>query len=193
MARPRVFDVDAAVDTATELFWRQGYERTSLSDLTSAMGITPPSFYNAFGSKEDLFKKVLDHYRSSRLSYAEDALNLPSAREVAEQMLTRLAHLYTDPARPRGCLAFNCSLAGGAPDGDMEAELVKSRRARRERIRKRLAKAQASGDLPPDADPKALARYLMTVGWGMASDARSGASRADLLGTVQLALKAWPR
>ena len=41
-------------------------------------------------------------------------------------------------------------------------------------------------------DPKALARYLMTVGWGMASDARSGASRADLLGTVQLALKAWP-
>ena len=58
MARTRVFEVDQAIEIATDMFWRNGYERTSLSDLTTAMGITPPSFYFAFGSKEGLFRKV---------------------------------------------------------------------------------------------------------------------------------------
>jgi AcrR family transcriptional regulator len=192
MARLRIFDVDAAIETATDLFWRQGYERTSLSDLTGAIGITPPSFYHAFGSKEGLFRKVLEHYRDTRLAYAEEAVNCTTAREVAETMLSRLAELYTDPACPPGCLAVNCSLAGGAPEGSMEGELAALRDARRGRLRQRFERAQDAGDLPADADPEALARFLMTVGWGMASDARSGASRADLLRTAEIALKAWP-
>src|SRR6202012_277784 len=134
MARPRVFDVDKAIETATGLFWRNGYERTSLADLTAAIGITPPSFYFAFGSKEGLFRKVLDHYRASRLSYAEEALDRPTAREAAEQMLLRLAELFTDPSRPPGCLAVNCSLASGGPGAPMQEELTQLRRARRERL-----------------------------------------------------------
>src|SRR6202012_1435817 len=109
MARPRIFDPDHAVATATSLFWRQGYDRTSLADLTGAMGITPPSFYFAFGSKEGLFRKVLDHYRAPRLDHAEAALACPTSREAAEQMLIRLAEAYTDPACPPGCLAVNCA------------------------------------------------------------------------------------
>jgi AcrR family transcriptional regulator len=192
MVRQRVFDTETAIATATDLFWRQGYEGTSLSDLTSAIGITPPSFYHAFGSKEALFREVLQRYRANRLQYAEDAVKCPTAREVAEQMLSRLAELYTDPACPPGCLAVNCGLAGGAPDSMLSGELAKARRARRERLRKRFKRAQEEGDLPADANPEALARFLITVGWGMASDARSGASRADLLRTVAIALKAWP-
>lgn len=192
MARQRVFDIDTATESATGLFWRQGYEGTSLSDLTSAIGITPPSFYHAFGSKEALFRQVMDRYRSTRLQYAEDALNCATAREVAEQTLLRLAELYTDPQCPPGCLAVNCTLAGGAPDGPFGSELAKARKARRERLRKRFKRAQREGDLAVDADPDALARFLMTVGWGMASDARSGARRADLLRTVEIALKGWP-
>lgn len=192
MARLRVFDVDAAIETATDLFWRQGYERTSLTDLTGAIGITPPSLYHAFGSKEGLFRKVLQHYRDTRLAYAEEAVNCPTARKVAETMLSRFAELYTDPAYPPGCLAVNCSLAGGAPDGAMGSELSALRDARRARLRKRFEQAQETGDLAADADPEALARFLMTVGWGMASDARSGASRAELLHTAEIALRAWP-
>jgi AcrR family transcriptional regulator len=192
MARPRVFDLDAAIESATELFWRQGYERTSLSDLTNTLGITPPSLYYAFGSKEGLFRKVLEHYAATRLQYAEDALKCGTAREVAEQMLTRLAELYTDPKHPPGCLAVNCSLAGGMPEGSMETELAKQRQARRKRISKRFRQAQEAGDLAASVDPEALARFLMTVGWGMATDARSGASRADLLRTVAFALGAFP-
>ena len=192
MARPRVFDVEKAVETATELFWRRGYERTSLADLTGAIGITPPSFYFAFGSKEGLFRKVLEQYRVSRLVYAEEALNCPTAREVAEQMLLRLAELYTDPTRPPGCLAVNCALPSGRPDDAVQNHLTMLRRARQNRVRERFERAQREGDLAADADPGQLARFLITLGWGMAIDAQSGATRADLLGTVERALKAWP-
>jgi AcrR family transcriptional regulator len=192
MARTRVFDVDEAVTTATDLFWRKGYEHTSLADLTSALGITPPSFYFAFGSKEGLFRKVLEKYRTDRLKWAEAALDCAAAREVAEQMLLRLAKLYTDPKRPRGCLAVNSSLPGGCPDGVMAAEMKRARSARRKRVRDRFVRAQREGDLPPDADPDELARYIITVGWGMAIDAQSGASRSDLIATAERALLAWP-
>ena len=61
MGRPREFDIEKAIEIATNLFWEKGYEGTSLSDLTKAIGITPPSFYFAFGSKDGLFEKVLEH------------------------------------------------------------------------------------------------------------------------------------
>jgi AcrR family transcriptional regulator len=192
MARPRVFDVDAALEIAMELFWRKGYENTSLADLTDAIGITPPSLYHEFGSKEGLFRRALERYIVTRLRWAEDALECPTAREVAEQMLTRLAVLYTDPARPPGCLAVNCSSPGGAPGGAMELELVAMREARRERIRRRFEEAQRAGELPASVDTDELARYLMTVGWGLACGARLGESRANLLNVVKLALNCWP-
>jgi AcrR family transcriptional regulator len=192
MARPRVFDLDEAVVTATDLFWRKGYGRTSLSDLTGALGIKPPSFYFAFGSKEDLFRKVLEKYRETRLTYAEEALDRATAREVAEQMLMRLAELYTDPARPPGCLSVNCSMPGGSPAGPVAEELKNLRRARRQRIRERFERAQREGDLAADADADELARYVITIGWGMAVDAQSGASRKELLATVGRAMLAWP-
>jgi len=190
MARTRVFEIDRAVEIATDLFWRNGYERTSLADLTSAMGITPPSFYFAFGSKEGLFRKVLDHYRHTRLSYAEDALNQPTARQVAEQMLIRLADIYTDSECPAGCLSVTCTFNAGAED--LQREFDDLREARRGRLRDRLKKAQDAGDLPADADPGELARYILVVGWGLALAAQSGATREELHRTVAIALKAWP-
>ena len=71
MGRPREFDIDKAIKTATELFWRKGYEGTSLSDLTGAMHITAPSFYFAFGNKEKLFRKVIEQYYESQMELFE--------------------------------------------------------------------------------------------------------------------------
>ncbi len=62
MGRPRVFDVDEALDRALRVFWRKGYEGASLSDLTKAMRINRPSLYAAFGNKEALFRRALDRY-----------------------------------------------------------------------------------------------------------------------------------
>lgn len=192
MARPRVLDVDKAMETATNFFWKNGYERTSVADLTQAMGITPPSFYFAFGSKDGLFLKVLENYLQTRMGHVEAALQEPTARQVAEMMLLRMADLYADDSHPPGCLAVNSSLAGGGDPGPLREEMARYRAARRARLTNRLGQARDEGDLPADADPDELAGFIMSVGWGMALDAQGGASRERLYRTVSRAMKAWP-
>src|SRR3977135_1391854 len=85
--RPRAFDVDLALDRALHLFWRKGYEGTSLSDLTKAMRINRPSLYAAFGNKETLFRKTLDRYSKGPTAFSHDALRAPTARAVVERLL----------------------------------------------------------------------------------------------------------
>ncbi len=194
MARQRIFDVDEAVEKATTLFWRNGYERTSLSDLTSAMGITPPSFYFAFGSKDALFRRVIENYLVTRVGRAEAALNEPTVRTAIEQMLLRLADLYSDPATPRGCLLVNNGLTVTCAGDTLPAlkGLHEVALQRKQRLHDRLARAQAEGDLPATCDLDALSQYILVVGWGLATAALHGASRETLRNTIAIALSAWP-
>ena len=193
MGRPREFDVEKAIDTAVDMFWRKGYDGTSLADLTVAIGITPPSFYFAFGSKEGLFEKALDRYQSGHVSYVAEALREKTARAVAERLLNGFADGFTDPAHPPGCLGVNCALPCPEDADPVRLILARAREAIRTKLRERFEQAKLSGDLPADADPTELARYILVVGWGMAVDAQSGASREDLRRTVSMAMKAWPR
>src|SRR5205085_3458387 len=85
--RPREFDADAALDAALALFWRHGYEGTSLAALTDAVGVTPTSLYAAFGNKEELFRQVVDRYIRGPANYLHRALAEPTARRVAETAL----------------------------------------------------------------------------------------------------------
>src|SRR5450432_383634 len=85
--RPRGFDPETALDQALHVFWRQGYEGTSLTDLTEAMGINRPSLYAAFGNKEALFRKVLERYATGPTSYMTKALAQPTAHKVVEHLL----------------------------------------------------------------------------------------------------------
>src|SRR5262245_46609850 len=87
LGRPRAFDVDEALDRALKVFWRKGYEGTSVSDLTKAMGINRPSLYAAYGDKQALFRKALERYEQGPMAFMEEALNEPSARVVAERLL----------------------------------------------------------------------------------------------------------
>ena len=192
MARPRVFDIEKAVETATVLFWKNGYEQTSLADLTQAMGITPPSFYFAFKSKDSLFWKVIEHYQATYLRYMEEALRQPTARGVAEHVLYGSADTYAGASHPRGCLIVNCSLPCSDDAIEIRRELAQRGRARQAKLRKRLQEAKSSGDLPSDSDPDELARFILVVRWGMAMDSQSGANRKDLHRTVARAMRAWP-
>ncbi len=191
MGRPREFDIDTAIKTATELFWRKGYEGTSLSDLTGAMRITAPSFYFAFGNKEKLFRRVIEQYYESQIKLLESALREPTVRGVAERFLYGYADVLTGPSHAPGCLALNSSLPC-AEDDTVRAWLANLRGELTVRLRKRFAKASGTIDLPKNADPDALARYIAVTAWGLAIEAQSGAKRKDLYSAIAVGLAAWP-
>lgn len=190
--RPRSFDTERALDRALQLFWRQGYEGTSVSDLTEAMGINPPSLYAAFGNKEALFEKVLDHYIQGPGRYVKQALLEPTAVDFVKKLLSASADFFTDPSHPCGCMALNAGLAWNPESKKVREHLARRRASREELFEQRFRQALKEGDIPKGADPRDLARYLSVVFQGMAVQAANGTSRQDLQRVVDLVLSGWP-
>jgi AcrR family transcriptional regulator len=175
------------------LFWSKGYDGTSISDLTEAMGINRPSLYATYGNKQELFRKALERYGEGPSSYEREALTQPTARAVAEGLLRGAADVQTDPASPAGCLAVLGTTYCGEDSSPIGKTVISFRLAGHAAIRKRFERARAEGDLPADADPKALTHYIGTVVCGMAVLAASGATRQELERVIQLTLRAWPQ
>lgn len=192
MGRPREFCTEYALSKALELFWRRGFEGTSLTDLTEAMGITRPSLYAAYGNKEDLFRKALDLYDETYLGFTREALQEPTARAVVERLLKGFADAATDTEHPPGCLGTNGALACSAAAEPVRQELVKRRAAFELALCDRLDQAKESGDLPTTVQPADLARFIMTITQGMAVQGSSGATRQSLQRVATMALAAWP-
>ena len=191
LGRPRAFDVEKALHGTMRVFWRKGYLGTSLSDLTDAMGINRPSLYAAFGNKESLFRKALDHYAKGPSSYLSEALQEPTARAVVERLLHGVVDLLTDPRTPTTCLWVHGALSCG--DDPLREQFAAQRAAGQAELRTRFKRAVADGDLPPDSDADALARYAETVNFGLTVQASSGTTRKELLRIVEIALQAWPK
>jgi AcrR family transcriptional regulator len=191
--RPREFDLEAALDAVLLLFWRHGYEGTSLAMLTRAVGVNMPSLYAAFGNKEALFRKALERYLQKPASYLPNALKEPTARAVAEKLFAGAIAMAMNPRHPDGCLLVQGALAAGPQTQRIRQELALRRAAAEAAVRYRLEGAAAAGDLPPHGDPEQVARYLITVIWGMSVQAAGGASRQQLEQVAAMALRAWPQ
>ncbi|MFE6050624.1 TetR/AcrR family transcriptional regulator [Kitasatospora sp. NPDC056446] len=192
--RPPAFDRTEALAAATRLFWERGYEATSVTDLTTAMGMRPGSLYAAFGDKRSLFEEVVRRYGSSPVgAFATVALEEePTAYGAFARILREAAAIYPDPSHPAGCLVISAATNVSVQDAGIQAHLRELRNGNTRIFEARLDRARTDGELPPDSDPKALAGYLATVIQGMSQQARDGASAADLARTAELALRAWP-
>jgi len=191
--RPRAFDIDQALDRAVLVFWSKGFEGASLDDLTEAMGISRPSLYRAFGSKEDLFYKALERYTEGLTSYFGRALEEPTSKAVAAAVLDGTVEAATTPGLPVGCLGVHGALAVGDEAGHVRDVLIAWREEGIAHLTRRFQQAVDDGDLPPSSHPHLLALYLRTVANGIAVQAASGSSRTELLQVAALALGSWPK
>jgi AcrR family transcriptional regulator len=192
LSRPRDFDIDLAIDTALQQFWKKGYEGTSLTDLTEAMGISRPSLYAAFGSKEGLFQRALERYLQGPAAGVAVALEAPTAREAVERLLYVYADAIGSAARPPGCLLVQGALACSDESESVKEQLAGLRSAGEAALCERLKRAKQEGDLPADESPAELARYVWTICHGLSVQAVAGGTRAERRRIVTRALRAWP-
>jgi AcrR family transcriptional regulator len=190
--RPRGFCIDTALDKAMTVFWRKGYEGASLADLTEAMGINPPSLYSAFGSKEGLFRAVLERYDERRQGLMDSVLAAPDARSVARLFLEGVAEFAVDTSgrNPPGCLLVQSGLS--CSDQDIPDVLAQHRAEKERALRERFERDRAAGDLPESADPATLASYLVAMANGICVQAAAGASAKALRDVAEFAIAGWP-
>ncbi|MGQ9369240.1 TetR/AcrR family transcriptional regulator [Azospirillum sp. ST 5-10] len=173
--RPWSFDRDEAVDIAMRLFWRHGYEGVSVSDLTRAIGVAPPSLYAAFGSKAGLYREAMARYEETFGSF--DGVALPATASLAEavrRLLEGAVRAVTHPDRERGCMISSGMVACHADHAELAREAGARRGAMRDRIERLLQPFAA-----PDVG-HGLARHLAAVMQGMSIQARDGATPAEL-------------
>lgn len=191
--RPRVLEREAALEAALQLFWRHGYEGTSIAELTAAMGVTPPSLYAAFGSKERLYREALDRYEASYGSFTKRALaEEPTARKAVQRILQESVAIYCSGAPPRGCMLATGVVTCASEHHEVAAELTRRRLSAIALIKARFDRAVGEGELAPATDTAALAAYYAAIIQGVSIQARDGVDRAVLDSIMRSALRCWP-
>lgn len=193
IGRPLSFDRHAALEQAMLTFWRHGYEATSIVDLTTAMGVTAPSLYTAFGDKKRLFLEAARLYVGDPAVMAQTIDGAPTAYDAARAMLTAAVTAYTGDTTPRGCLLASATASVSAAASDVQRAISDIRKSIGDRLRTRIERDIAIGVLPSATDADTLAGLVMAVMQGMSVLARDGFVRSSLFAIAEAALQAWPR
>ena len=187
--RPRSFDEDQAIDAAMRVFWEKSFEGTAMTDLTDATGLSRSSIHAAFGSKEGLFLKAVERYKSGQMKHIPKALAEPTLRRAIEALFRGMVNSLSIPGNPKGCLSIHGALACGT-DGELVTHVMaKWRRSNENRIKERIQQAQREGELGRDVNAADYARYIATIMIGIGIQAVNGAGRAELIRTVDMALQ----
>ena len=194
MGRPRSFDRDEAIHQAMHIFWEHGYESTSLAQLKAGIGggITAPSFYAAFGSKEDLFKEVVAHYLSTH-GLVEESLwdeSVPP-RQAIELTLRRSAKMQSERGHPKGCLMVLSAAVCSPEHVEVQKLLAKARARTRDGIASCVARALEAGELPAGTDVRALAMMFGSFLVGLSTLARDGVTSVALDDSVTEIMRVW--
>ncbi|BES85702.1 TetR family transcriptional regulator [Pectobacterium araliae] len=186
--RPRGFDRDTALQAMMEVFWERGYEGAQLVDLTAAAGIAPPSFYAAFGSKEEAFCEAVDHYiETVGARPMQELNNAATLHEGLQRMLLASVDVALSTG-PGGCLLI-LGVVNCLPENEAaRAHLKAARNKTRELIHTRLEYARDTGELPPECDIQQRSAFIHGVMQMISFQARDGAARNELEALVALAL-----
>ncbi|MBT9431142.1 TetR/AcrR family transcriptional regulator [Candidatus Sodalis endolongispinus] len=193
--RPKKFCREEALDKALELFWRHGFDATSLVDLVDATGAKAPTLYGEFGNKEGLFCAVMDLYVVKFSAAARERLSLPglTTLQALENFFRAAAALYTDKNLPTGCFIICTSSTLAASSQAVEERLRAHHHLQEQTLLAFLQRQQQQGQLAGVADCGRLAKYLTCTLRGMSVQARDGAGREDLDAIVTTLLAQWPQ
>lgn len=191
--RPREFDRTRALNAALIVFWRHGYEGTSIAELTHAMKITTPSLYAAFGSKGKLYREALELYMATHGDPLVRALiSSGPCRKAIACMLAAAAHQFSRPGLPHGCMVANGALRCAKDHSAAVRETGMLRRLGQDALRQRIEAAIVAGELPKGADAAGLAAFYSATVQGMSVQAVDGATRDDLMKLADYAMVVWP-
>jgi len=182
MPRPRTLSEPEVLERALEVFWVHGFDRTSVGDLSKAVGLGPSSIYNAFGSKLELFRRAIEHYMGSHAGFAAALLSNPSehdASSLVRALLRAAVDLYTSEDNPKGCAMFEGGGTGSPVDSDACAATLEHK-AKLESLLLSCLKARAKAGDSLAASPAVLAKSVVATMRGLSQLARDGATRRDL-------------
>ena len=194
MARPREFDVDAALERAMQVFWAKGYESTSLDDLSEATGLGRSSLYAAFGDKRRLYLSALDRYEEGSAARINDALTRPvPVREAIAGFVARLVdEIVAGPGR-RGCFIGNCAAELARDDREAAARVRRSLERIEAAFRDALGRAKTRGELAAAAEVDALARFFTAGIQGLRLVGKANPDRGALEDIAAVMLRALDR
>lgn len=189
MARAKEFEPERALERATDLFWRRGYEATSLRDLLEAMGLGQGSFYGTFGGKHALFLAALDRYREAAEASAVATLEDGSPKEAIRAVFGGMVEVLAGQEEPRrGCFLANSAVEQAPHDAEVAARISRYVRLLEDAFERTVRRGQAVGEIDARRDPRALARSLVTSSLGLRVLARTGADRRTLEDAADAAL-----
>ena len=188
--RPRAFDRKAALDAAMTVFWEKGFEGATISDLTTAMGVNPPSLYAAFGDKEDLFLATVQQYAESHSGQL--CPSHATAREAVEAYLRFKADMLAGAGHPRGCMLMVAFFTAANASPKLHRFLTQKRTEARACLKERIKQGIREGDVPAGTDAEELADFYLAVIAGVSQQARDGASHRSMIATVERAMAAFP-
>ena len=190
MGRRREFVEDDVVTAAMELFWRNGYEHTSIDDVIAQAAISKSSFYSAFAGKHDLLTRALGRYGETWMAGLLEPLSRPgAARPEIEEAFATLGARFTGPLAGQGCLMTNCAIDVAPHDQVVQRHTRMLRGAFEAAMMSAVVRGQAAGTITADESAAALARVLVNALNGMSVFAKLAPDPAEMRDIGRLSLK----
>ncbi|MBC2731271.1 MULTISPECIES: TetR/AcrR family transcriptional regulator [unclassified Thiobacillus] len=189
--RPLEFDPDAALDAAMQVFWRNGYENTSMQDLLEVMQISKSSLYQAFGGKQALFERCMTHYGDEMIGSLREALQAsPSGLGFIRQFLESVLDEARGVCEARGCLVLNTANEFARRNPQIAKAVSQGLNRFHEVLLAAVERAQQEGEIPPERNASMLATYLVSSMSGLKTLSKAGVGEDTLRGIIGLTLKA---
>lgn len=185
MGRPLEFNKDEVLEKAMNVFWRRGYEATSLQELIEAMDLSKSSFYQSFASKQDLFVKCLEKYQSKLSSdLSDNFVKARTARQFIEQTFREITNTAQKETGKMGCFLMNSPNEFSFEDEKLSPSITVGFRKLQTVWQIAVKQAQKEGDISAEKDAESLAYYIISSISGLRTMIKAGAN-AEIIGKIK--------